>query len=277
MIIFILYFSIFVIGLCIGSFLNCVIYRLESKKSFIKGRSFCPHCKHSLAWIDLVPVLSFLILKGKCRYCGKPISWQYPLVEISTGFLFLQIVLNQLPIINNQLFAINNELSLISFQSIVSIFYLLLMSCFFIIIFIFDLKHYIIPDKAVYPAIAIASVYQLIAMYCLSFINNQLAFLSALGAGIFFLAIVLISRGKGMGVGDIKLAFLMGLFLGFPNILVALFSAFVIGAIIGVVLILISKKTFKSQVPFGPFLIIGTFLAFFWGEKIVDWYLSFIL
>lgn len=248
------YFFIFLFGLCAGSFLNCVIYLLESeKRTGLLGRSFCPHCGHILSWKDLIPVLSFLILKGKCRYCQKPISPQYPLVEIATGLLFLLIF---------------------NFQSIITFFFLLSIVCFLVIIFVYDFKHYIIPDKVIYPAIGIVFLYQMIFNFQTPAFFNLI--LSGLAAAGFFLAIVLISRGKWMGLGDVKLAFLMGLLLGFPNILVALFLAFSIGAIIGTGLIIKGRKTLKSEVPFGPFLVIGTFLALFWGERIMKWYLSLL-
>jgi len=146
-----------------------------------------------------------------------------------------------------------------------------------IIIFVYDLKHYIIPDGVIYPAILVSSIWYFVFgiflnLYTKYEILNTIY--SALGAALFFLMIVLVSRGKWMGVGDIKLAVLMGLLLGFPNILVALFLAFFIGAIIGVGLILAGKKTLKSEVPFGPFLVAGTFLALFWGQSILNWYLK---
>lgn len=266
----------FVFGLLIGSFLNCVIYRLaaserraspvgrETGQSFLKGRSFCPHCKTTLRWFDLIPVLSFFWLKGKCRYCGAKISWQYPLVEIATALFFVQIFNLQLP-----------DVGEVSIFRIVNLFYYLIIICFLVIIFIYDLKHYIIPDKIIYPAIAIAGIFKF-------FLSNefsifQFSIFSAFGAALFFLTVVLITRGKGMGIGDIKLAFLMGLVLGWPNIIVALFLAFTLGASVGVILILLKKKTMKSEVPFGPFLIIGLLLALFFGERIVNWYLSFFL
>ena len=247
------YFVIFIFGTIIGSFLNCVIYRLHSGQSFFSGRSFCPHCKQRLSWLDLIPILSFLVLKGKCRYCQKLISFQYPLVELATGLLFLLIF--------------NFQFS--------NLFFFFLISCFLIIIFVYDLKHYLIPDKIIYPAIAITLFYQIIFNFQTSVF--LISILSAVGASGFFLAIVLVSRGRWMGVGDIKLAFLMGLFLSFPNILVALFLAFLIGAIIGIGLISARRKTLKSEVPFGPFLVTGTFIAMFWGERIVGWYLSLLI
>jgi len=245
------YLITFIFGLIVGSFLNCVIYRLEIGKSALKGRSFCPHCQHQLKWQDLIPIFSFLILRGKCRYCKKPIFWQYPLVELITGILFLLFFIFHFS------------------------FFIFIISSFLIIIFVYDLKHYIIPDKIIYPAIVIAFLYQLFNHW--SLIINHLNFIySALGASFFFLLIVLASRGKGMGIGDIKLGFLMGLILGWPNILVALFLAFLIGAIIGIGLMISRKKTLKSEVPFGPFLVTGTFLALFWGQNIINWYLNLI-
>jgi len=255
---FLIYLSIFVFGLIFGSFLNCVIYRLHSGESFLKGRSYCPNCQHILSWPDLIPVFSFLILKGKCRYCHKPISLQYPLVELATGTVFLLIFWN------------------LEF-GIWDLLFRLLISCFLIIIFVYDLKHYIIPDQVIYPAIVIAFLYNI---YQFTIDNQQLTinnFLSAFGAAAFFLTLVLISHEKWLGWGDVKLAFLMGLFLGWPKILLALFLAFFIGAIIGIELIILGKKTLKSEIPFGPFLVSGTFLALFFGQKILDWYLNLFL
>ena len=265
---------VFLLGLVVGSFLNCVIYRL----ALPRGRSFCPYCKHPLSWQDLIPVLSFFILRGKCRYCGKKISWQYPLVEIATALLFLLIFNSQLTE-NSSLLAYRELFSVLSFQDLLTICFLLLISCFLLIIFVYDLRHFVIPDKIIYPAIGIALIYNfyqlLTTHYPLSTVLNNLY--AAFGAAVFFLAIVLVSRGKWMGLGDVKLAFLMGLFLGFPNILIALFFAFLIGAIIGVGLILAKRKTLKSEVPFGPFLVTGTFIALFWGERIAQWYLDLFL
>ncbi len=267
-----LFFSlvVFAFGLIVGSFLNCVIYRLEKEESFLKGRSYCPYCKHGLSWKDLVPLLSFLILKGKCRYCQKQISWQYPLVEISTALLFLSIF-------NFQFFLLRQGFG---GQAIFNFIYYLIISSFLIIIFVYDLKHYIIPDEVVYPAILVSGIWYIVY----GIIFNHLPtyeilhiIYSALGAAAFFLLIVLISRGRWMGVGDIKLAALMGLFLGWPNILVALFLAFFIGAVIGTGLIMSGKKTLKSEVPFGPFLITGTFLALFFGQDFLNWYLNLFL
>ncbi len=252
---------IFIFGLIVGSFLNCLIYRLETGQSFLKGRSFCPYCKHLLNWQDLIPVLSFLILKGKCRYCQQKISLQYPLVELTTGFLFFLVFYY-------------------TKYNIPYTIYALIITCFLIIIFVYDLKHYIIPDRIIYPAIFVSGIWYVV--YGLIF-NRFLTYeilntiYAAFGTALFFLFIVLISRGRWMGVGDVKLAFLLGLILGWPYILVALFLAFFIGAIIGAGLIISGKKRLSSEVPFGPFLVAGTFLAMFLGEELFNWYLTLFL
>ena len=256
---FFFYFIIFLSGSAVGSFLNSIIHRLKTGESFLLKRSYCPDCKKTLSWQDLIPLLSFLFLKGKCRYCQGKISWQYPLVELLTGLLFVFTLYKFFPVTLGDFLPIS---------------YWLLTISFLIIIFVYDLKYYIIPDKIIYPAIALAIIHNI---YQFTINNQQLAIsniLAAISASAFFLAIVLISRGKWMGWGDPKLAFFMGLLLGFPNILVALFLAFLIGAIIGIGLIIFRKKTLKSEVPFGPFLVTGTLIALFWGNNLINWYLN---
>jgi len=250
---YLFYLVIFLFGLVVGSFLNCIIYRLQTGEGFLTGRSFCPYCKHELSWQDLIPIFSFLILRGKCRYCSQKISLQYPLVELATGLLF------------------------VSFFIFHFSFFIFIIACFLIIIFVYDLKYYIIPDKVIYPAIAIALIFNFQFLISKQFLIFNHSILNALGAALFFSLIVLVSRGKWMGVGDIKLAALMGLFLGFPDILVALFLAFFIGGIIGIGLIISGKRTLKSEVPFGPFLVLGTFIALFWGSQITNWYLNLFI
>ncbi len=247
---------IFIFGLAVGSFLNVVICRLRTKEKILLSRSRCPQCGVVLKWYELIPVFSFLIQKGKCCYCHKKISWQYPLVEISTGLLFLLIV---------------NKFGL----GLPITYYLLLITCFLIIIFVYDLKHYIIPDRIVFPAIGIALVnlgVRLPLWESYSQIYSQIynSFLSAILASGFFLSLVLISRGKWMGLGDVKLTFLMGLILGWPNILLALFLSFLSGAIIGIFLIVFGQKGLKSQIPFGPFLSGATLLVLLYGNLILD-------
>src|SRR3989344_2843176 len=252
-------FIVFVFGLVVGSFLNSVIYRLEQGESALKGRSYCPHCKHSLSWYDLIPLLSFVLLKGKCRYCKAPISWQYPLVELATGILFVATWPDQ--VIHN--------------LAGPSLIYLWVVASLLIVIFVYDLKYYLIPDKGLYTALALVLAWRALE----SWNAGAFDFSLALGAvpALFFLALVLASKETWMGMGDAKLVLFMGLFLGWPNILVALFFAFLAGAAVGVSLMLLKKKHLGSKVPFGPFLIAGTFLALLAGDFFVDWYLSLLV
>ncbi|MFH1714141.1 MAG: prepilin peptidase [Candidatus Nealsonbacteria bacterium] len=250
MITFFFYFTIFAFGLIIGSFLNCLIYRLNSGGSCLKGRSFCPRCKHQLSWPDLVPVLSFILLRRKCRYCQKLISWQYPLIEVAAGLLFILVFL----LTPGDFLFISLRLAIVFFL---------------IVIFVYDLRYYLIPDVIVYPAIL------LVGTWAVFFADKPLYYIySAIGASFFFFFIVFISKGRWMGVGDVKLAFLMGLILSWPGILVALIIAFFSGALVGLGLVLSLKKKFKSEVPFGPFLALGTLISMFWGGDIINWYLS---
>ncbi|MBU3896280.1 prepilin peptidase [Patescibacteria group bacterium] len=245
---------LFILGLVIGSFLNCVIYRIEVKKSFLSGRSFCPSCKHQLSWLDLIPVLSYILLSGSCRYCKKRISVQYPLVEMATGFLFL--------------FLFNPD------HFIRSSYWVIIFSLF-IIIFVYDLKHYIIPDKIILPAIGVALAYNTFAVLTGDFSPSY--YFQTLWAGtipaLFFFSLFVLSRGKWIGFGDVKLALAMGFLLGPNRIIVALFLAFVIGGIIAVGLIILGKKHMKAEMPFAPFLLLGTVLAHFLGNSMINYYL----
>jgi len=256
------YVFVFIFGLCVGSFLNCAIYRQEQEKS-LKGRSFCPKCKHTLFWYDLFPVFSFAFLGGKCRYCKTKISWQYPAVELATGVIFVMI---------SKLLIAGYPVLVTDILNLAFLFYV---ASALIFIFVYDLKHYLIPDKVLFPAIVITFIFRLFVNFNL--ITNFL-FAVVIASG-FFLSIFLISRGKAMGFGDVKLAILMGLLLGLPNILVALFIAFFFGAIIGLLLMLFGRKSagwrMKSEIPFGPFLILGTFIALLWGSQIIQWYINF--
>jgi prepilin signal peptidase PulO-like enzyme (type II secretory pathway) len=240
----------FVFGLLVGSFLNAVIYRFHSGESIIKARSHCPKCGHILAWHELVPVVSFVVQAGKCRACKQKISWQYPAVEFATAGLFTLALYYNLPLL-----------------------YALTIISFLIVIFVYDLKHYIIPDKIIYPAILLAGI----MLWQQTAYDIQYTIYGAFLAAAFFAIIFAISKGRWLGFGDVKLAFFMGLFLGWPNILVALFAAFILGGIIGMGLVASRKKTMKSQVPFGPFLVTGTFIAMFFGKEIVGWYMGLLL
>ncbi len=242
-----------ILGLVVGSFLNAVIYRLHVKVSFMRGRSYCPSCKHDLSAKDLVPLFSFLFLRGKCRYCSKKISWQYPLVEFFTMVSFLTLYWQ--------------------FGLSIDFFVYLIYTCFLVIIFVYDLKYYLILDKVSVSAIIVA--------FFLSYFVLEIGFvnllISALIGGGFFLLQFVISKGKWIGGGDIRLGIVMGLMLGYPLILVALFIAYITGSVIGVALIAGKQKKWKSQVPFGTFLSIASYITFIVGEVIVDYYQDLFL
>ena len=250
-------------GFAVGSFLNCFIYRMEQGES-LKGRSYCPNCKHTLNWLDLFPVFSFLFLSGRCRYCKKEISWQYPVVEFFTAYLFFLVFKFQLPL---------SQLVYFGIKDVILLALVLYVTSSLIAIFVYDLKHFIIPDKILFPAVGAGLLYQLIFDY--NFLISNAIF-AAFSASLFFFLMFILSRGTWIGFGDVKLAILLGLILGFPNILAGLFLAFLFGAIIGVFLLVLKNKGLKSEVPFAPFLIAGTFLAMFFGQQIVNWYLSFL-
>ena len=266
----------FLFGLATGSFLNTVIYRLDTGESLIKIRSHCPYCKKTLSWTELIPIVSFVLQGGKCRKCHKKISWQYPLVELATGILFL-LVYN---------FSAQGG-SAAGWQFLIStIFWLFVVSCL-IIIFVYDLRHYIIPDQVIYPAIVVSFLYWLqFSIFNFSAYGGPAAgwhsllfsnLLAAVIAGGFFLLIILISKGKWMGAGDAKLAVFMGLVLGWPKIFLALFLAFLIGAFVSVILMILKKKTLKSEIPFGPFLAGATVIAMFFGGILINLYLKLFI
>lgn len=256
---------IFIFGLIYGSFLNVVIFRLQEAETIVRGRSHCRECKNTLAWYDLVPIASFIMLGGKCRYCKKPISWQYPIVELGTALLLLFIW---------RLIASQNPAIIWQFTDM--IFYGLIIGAM-VVTFFYDLYHYIIPDEIIWPAIILTIIYQLTAAvlknqeFTLSI--QQIVLGGLIGMGVPAL-LALPSKGKWMGYGDIKLGALIGLLLGFPMAILGLFAAFVSGGVIGTGLLLAGKKKLKSMVPFGPFLVAGGLLALFCGAEIIKWYLG---
>jgi len=249
---------LFIFGLAIGSFLNVLIDRLPNEESIVFPPSHCDYCKKPLAWYDLIPVLSFITLGGRCRYCHKSLSVQYPIVELITAMLFVLTFVTS-PFTLSAFFAMD----------ILSLgFYFFIMASF-IVIFFADLKYGIIPDKIVFPAILLTILFQIVFQPEL-FSNHTF---SGIGALIFFLAIFLFTRGRGMGFGDVKLSFLLGLIFGFPNIVFVLYIAFLTGAFFSIILIILQRKRLKETIPFGPFLILGALLVFFLQEKISLWIL----
>jgi len=266
------YLFLFLLGLSVGSFLNVVIDRIPQGKSFIKGRSYCDYCRHQLAWSDLIPILSFLLLGSRCRYCRNSISWQYPLVELITGLLFVfaysysyspEISLNQslatLPL---------PPPSRSPFGHLEGVFiaYLFIIVSGLIVIFFIDLKNRIIPDQVLLLLLIVSLIY--LVLFQSQMLLNHL--LSGIILFIIFLALVVATRGKGMGLGDVKFSFIMGLLLGFPKIIVAFYLSFLTGAIFSLILVILGKKKMKSTIPFGPFLAVSTLIALFYGQDLWD-------
>lgn len=260
------YFFVFIIGLFIGSFLNCVVWRIYNKESFLKGNSKCPHCLHKLSASDLVPLLSYAVLNGKCRYCGKSISSQYPLVEIFTGLIFLLVF-----------YALGAPV-VFGVHFLELLFYLVI-SSYFIMIFLFDFRWYIIPDGLTFSGIAITILWLFLGTFGMHIYTETdflMRFIVAFCVFLIFFALWFFSSGKAMGFGDVKLVILLGLLLGWPQILPAMFISFSVGALVGIVAIILKRKKMKSQIPFGPFLVLGSFIGIFWGEQIFNWYLGLI-
>ncbi len=261
--------SIFTLGLIIGSFLNCLIWRLHTGETIL-GRSYCPKCQQQIAWYDNIPVLSYIFLLGKCRHCKKHISIQYPVVEFVVGLLFVLafvIELRQFQFFNFQFF----NLFILLFRDWFVIFVMT-------IVFVYDLRWYLILDKIMIPAMIIIFGLNIYLAYLDGEVFNNLwnFLISGIIGGGFFLLQFLVSRGQWIGGGDIRLGFFMGLVLGWPIILLALMLAYISGAIIGVFLLIWGKKKMSSQIPFGVFLSTATLVSLFWGQSIINWYLNLL-
>jgi len=325
-----------VLGLVVGSFLNVVVYRTDKNKG-LGGRSFCPRCKKPIYWYDNIPLLSYLILGGKCRRCRKPISAQYPLVELLTGLAFLlaaylvmsnlindwlghYFILTGLMTVTAKLGVAPSLLGLDQNLKFLELIFLFFVFSTLIAILVYDLKYMLIPDSFTLAGVIFVLAYNLFADALLLVgalaAKNQLFALEAAGlskkylpggrlpiniseffgylpnnfyasmvhygqhgsalilgsrtgsglaagliaAGIFFL-IVYLSRETWMGMGDVKLVFLLGFFLGIFKMAVALFLAFELGAVLGIALIVLGRAKMKTALPFGPFLIVGAVLS----------------
>ncbi|HTM68424.1 MAG TPA: prepilin peptidase [Candidatus Binatia bacterium] len=248
---------VFGFGTIIGSFLNAVLWRLRTGEGFVYGRSYCPCCRHMLSARDLVPVLSYVLLRGRCRYCAKGIHPSYLAVELAMGTLFLAFAW---PVI---------AAGLLDGKSLAG----LLLSWYFaavlVLIFVYDLRYMLIPTQVTGWAMGIAAVGGLL----LGVPWQSMALGLAIGGGFFWLQHA-ISKGKWIGGGDIHLGALMGIMLGWPRILVALFLGYVSGAIVGAALLARKKSSWKSQIPFGTFLAAASIVSLLWGDRILAWYLS---
>lgn len=246
----------FVLGAILGSFTNVLILR-DDKKGIMTGRSHCPKCKHVLGPLDLVPMLSFLFLRGKCRYCRKPISVQYPVVEALMGLLGMLALWYGVGVQESWLTAINLLISFVFFGAIVGI----------------DFRTMeVAPEYCV-----LAGIFGFFAATVAEIGNlpDQLLGIVVGAGSIAFVmyAWKLLYKRDGMGEGDIYIAGAVGATAGYPNIVVALFAAVFIGAVAGIAIGMRSPKRWQTAVPFGPFLFLGLLIALAWGQRIVDWYI----
>ncbi len=257
------------LGVAVGSFLNVCIDRLPSKGSIVSPPSHCDACKKRLSVKDNIPVASYMWLRGRCRYCQAAIPRRVIWVEIASGIVFALLYWH---------YGLSAELAIMA-----------LYFCLFLVIMVIDLENKLILNRMVYPGIVIALVIS-IFMPDLDIapgivVNTQApqidfmpGVLSALIGGaaglITFLMIIIASRG-GIGWGDVKMAALMGLVVGFPLVFVAIFTAVVMGGLIAAVLLITKTRGRKQGIPFGPFLSLGTIVTLFWGNWMLDWYLGF--
>lgn len=250
----------FLFGAICGSFLNVLIDRIPKREDIVFKRSHCDHCQTVLSYLDLVPIFSYLLLWGKCRYCGRKISLQNLLVEFATGLIFMFYMAFYI----NSHFGISNLFTLI-FQ--------LAVICLLLVIFVIDLKKSIIPDSLVFILTVFTLIYKVI------WVPGSIwpGIFAGLVFAMFFMSLVLITKGRGMGLGDVKLAFFMGLYLGFEKLIAAFYLAFLTGTIISLILVFGGRKTFKSKIPFGPFLVGGTVIANFFGSELVSIFLNFMV
>ncbi|MDP2656710.1 MAG: prepilin peptidase [bacterium] len=263
-----------ILGAMVGSFLNVVILRThKSTASWTKGRSYCVHCTHTLAWYDLVPIVSYLFLVGRCRYCKKKISIQYPLVEFTTAVLFVLAYIFSVdftPLTGgiswHQLALLGRNVAVV---------------CIMVILFVYDFRWQLIPDQITLPAIGfffIINVFLLpvshvcspLSMDCYPLDGWTSALLGAILGGGFFLLQFVISKGKWIGGGDIRLGALMGVILGLSGTFFALLGAYMIGALWGIALIVFKKKQLGSAIPFGTFLSVTTIIVLLWYPQIMS-------
>ncbi len=252
---------LFTVGIFLGSFFNVVADRLPRGKT-LNGRSKCDSCHHTLSWYDLIPLISYTLLSGKCRYCRASLSIQYPLSELATGVLFV----------------LTWQLSTLWYRD----FYLhlihLAITSVIIIMVLSDLRYHILPDQ-LQIALIVFGTLRNIMMWQIAGGGDSWSALTFMGQALFngaittlpLLAIYLLTKGRGMGFGDVKLSFSFGYILGLWEGLGGLYIGFVVGGIIGGLLLLFKLKSLKSKVAFGPFLLLGFYSMLFWQYEIMSW------
>jgi leader peptidase (prepilin peptidase)/N-methyltransferase len=242
-----------IFGALVGSFLNVCIFRLPKKESIIWPGSHCPHCKKPIKFYDNIPLISYILLMGKCRYCKNPISFQYPLVEGTTALCSLFLIMEFGP-------------------SLGYLFYFALVAAL-IVITVIDLYHQIIPDVISLPGIGVGLIASLILPQN-TFLNSLIGVL--LGGGSRVIVGTLyqwLFKREGMGGGDVKLLAMIGAFLGWKAVILTILLSSLIGSITGIIIMVLKGKDFKYAIPFGPFLSLGAVISLFYGESLINWYL----
>ncbi len=252
--------GIFIIGLFLGSFLLVVVDRSVRGETFVMGRSRCETCGHTLTPMELIPILSWVVQKGKTRCCGKPLSWRYPIVEAFVA-------------VGTALIAYTSLHSVITITSIATTAFYIVLFWVLSILFFSDLFYQVMSFPILLFGVSISILNLVLSglltdQLTLSFLFPYIA--SALGAFLFFFLLWLFSKGKAMGDGDMYIGAIVGVLLGFPGTVVALYVAFLTGAVVGVILILARKKTLKAKVAFGPFLLFGLVIAKLWTQPILS-------
>lgn len=261
-----------VLGLLIGSFLNVVIHRVPAGQSVVTPRSACPHCEHPIRWFDNIPVISWLLLRGRCRDCGGPIAVRYPLVELGTGVAFVLVALLFAP-------AVLRASGTAVWGAALALLAFLYLAAISIALAIIDLDKQRLPNVIVLPAYLVGIALLVPAALLLGEPARLIsAGVGLLALGCFYLALSLI-RPDGMGMGDVKLAGVLGLFLGWLGwapLLVGGFAAFVLGGLFGALLLVVRRAGRGSRIPFGPWMLLGAWLGVVAGEPAAAWYLSFV-
>lgn len=244
-----------IFGAIVGSFLNVCIIRLPKGESIIIPGSHCPQCNHPIKFYDNIPLISYLLLGGKCRYCKRSISAQYPLIEGTT--------------------AISSLLLFLKYGLSLSYFFYFSFVAALIIITVIDLYHQIIPDVISIPGIGVGLLGALIIPH-ITFFNSLLGIL--LGGGSLFIVATFyqwLFKREGMGGGDVKLLAMIGAFLGWDAVILTILLSSLIGSITGIIIMVLKGKDFKYAIPFGPFLSLGAVIALFYKNEIISWYLQF--
>lgn len=252
-----LYLLFFILGVSFGSFLNALEWRMYHKMSLFKGRSMCTQCKQPIVWYDNIPVVSYFLLRGKCRGCASTISMQYPVVELVMGLLFVIVL---------WWYSGGTD---IAWMFVVRDIFITWVLAF---IFIYDLKYMEVSDVVTLGASSIFFI-----------VNGVMGWIGwgdmLIGAGVvggFFALLFFISRGRWIGGGDMRIGIFMGIVLGWQLALLALWFAYIVGAVVSVLLIILKKKALADETPFGTYLSLATFVVLFWGGQVLSWYLSLL-